>query len=358
MTVRRIITAFAIVLLPLAAGAATLIVPAAGTGAGANGSQWQTELMLHSTSTVAIEATLVFHDSTGAMETAAIEIAPRATLCLDDVVKAKFRRDGATGAIEITYDDSFANKLSATSRTFNKSSNGQFGQDIPAVKLASAATEGVSIVINGPSEPAESRFNFGVFAAEPTTVKWELVRADGSVAGTVNADYEAGTHTQYNSGVASFFGLVPENDDVIIASIEKGSALAYGSIINEATGDPTYVPGYDTRPDIHAKFVGVDYDFNGSAEILDTDRDGMLDAAVDVYSGQQSSNAFQLIVADPDAKFELVSSSYPVTVSEDGLVVLAITMPSSGSGTIKVRVTVNGTSDILRIPIRFREPIS
>ena len=56
MTIKRIITLAAIALLPIAAGAATFVIPAAGTGAGAAGSQWQTELTLHSTSGVAFTA--------------------------------------------------------------------------------------------------------------------------------------------------------------------------------------------------------------------------------------------------------------------------------------------------------------
>src|SRR6476659_10085564 len=99
MNIRRIAAFVGVVLLPLAAVAATLIVPASGTGPGANGSQWQTQLMLHNTSSLPIGMSLVFHDGTGAAESAAIDLAARSTICLDDVVKSKFNRASATGAI-------------------------------------------------------------------------------------------------------------------------------------------------------------------------------------------------------------------------------------------------------------------
>src|SRR5436190_5021127 len=140
MNIRRIITLAAVALLPLTAGAATFIVPAAGTGAGSNGSQWQTERTRHSTSSVAMNVTLVFHDRNGAVETSAQTLAPRATAAIADIVKTRFNRDNATGAIEIAVDDAFAQKLAVISRTFNLSENGEFGQDIPAVRVEDAAS--------------------------------------------------------------------------------------------------------------------------------------------------------------------------------------------------------------------------
>jgi hypothetical protein len=353
MNIRRIAAFVGVALLPLAVGAATLIVPASGTGPGANGSQWQTQLMLHNTSSLPIGVTLIFHDGAGAAESAAIDLAPRSTVCLDDVVKTKFNRESATGAIEVVFDDAFLNKLAATSRTFNRSSNGQFGQDIPAVNLASAATEGVAVVLNGPDDSTEARFNFGLFAAKAAIVKWELVRADGSVAVSLEKEYAAGTQTQYNGGIAALFAQKPQDDDVVIASVLQGSVLPYGSVINEATGDPTFVPGYATRPDTRVRFIGVDQDFNLSPEILDADRDGVLDAPVDIYAAMESSNAFQLVAADRNATFELVSSAYPTTVSPDGLVMMVVTSPLPETGMVKVRVSLNGETDILRIPLRF-----
>jgi len=74
---------------------------------------------------------------------------------------------------------------------------------------------------------------------------------------------------------------------------------------------------------------------------------------VDIYAAMESSNAFQLVAADSNATFELVSSAYPTTVSSDGLVMMVVTSPLPETGMVKVRVTLNGETDILRIPLRF-----
>src|SRR4051794_21479180 len=92
MSIKRILTFAALALLPLAAGATTFVVPAAGTGPGANGSHWQTELTLHSSSSASMNVRLVFHDAAGAAETTAVDLAPRATVALQDVVQNKFGR--------------------------------------------------------------------------------------------------------------------------------------------------------------------------------------------------------------------------------------------------------------------------
>src|SRR5436190_23679694 len=118
---RLIIALAAAALVPVAAGAATFIVPAAGTGPGLNDSHWQSELTLHSTSSTPMTVTLTFHDQSGAAETTSLQLAPRATVAVEDVVATRFNRAAGTGAIEITVADNFARKLAVTSRTVNVS---------------------------------------------------------------------------------------------------------------------------------------------------------------------------------------------------------------------------------------------
>ena len=164
MNIKRILASTIAALLPLVASATTLIIPASGTGPGLNDSHWQTELTFHNTSASTIAATLTFHDAIGAAGTSTVSVAPRATVAIADIIASRFGRDSATGAIEITFDSAFAQKLSVASRTFNKSSTGEFGQDIPAIDQATAPAAGSVIVLSGPSSAADARFNFGVYA--------------------------------------------------------------------------------------------------------------------------------------------------------------------------------------------------
>ena len=353
MSIKRILTSVAIALLPIAAGAATFVVPAAGTGPGSNGSQWQTELSFHSTSSTAITAQLVFHDRNGAAETSSVSVAPRATESIADIVRTRFNRTAATGAIEIVVADAFARKLAITSRTFNTSENGEFGQDIPAVNVADAAAAGDTVVLSGPSNAAENRFNAGLYAAAAASVRWELVRADGTVASTLAATYPAGTQTQYNSVVESLFGAGAEDGDAILAVITNGSVIGYGSAVNNRSGDPTYVPGIETRSDIRVQFVGVDSDLDDKANIVDADHDGVLDAPVKIY-GSAWANTFRILVNGSQPSYELITPSQDITLSQDGYVIWRPSFSNGATtGTLKIRVTVGGVSDVITIPVVF-----
>jgi len=355
MSIKRILAAAAAALLPIAAGAATFIVPAAGTGAGANGSQWQTELTLHSTSSTAMTVTLTFHDRNGAAETASIQLAPRATVAIDDIVRTQFHREAATGAIEISVADNFARKLAIASRTFNLSENGEFGQDFAAVNLADASGAGDTVVLAAPSDAAENRFNAGLYAATAATIRWELVRADGTTAASVEQSYAAGTQTQYNLVAETLFGSTAQDSDTILAVVTKGTVIAYGSAVNNQTGDPTTVPGVETTSDIRVQFIGVDSDLDNQANIADADHDGVLDAPLSIYASSTWPNSFRLLVAGSNPSFELVSPDHDITLTQDGYVIWKPSFSNGPTtGALKVLVTAGGVSDVITIPVKFQ----
>ena len=355
MSIKRMITAAAMALLPVAAGAATFIVPAAGTGAGANGSQWQTELTLHSTSSTAMPVTLTFHDRNGAAATASVQLAPRTTVSIADIVKTQFHRDAATGAIEITVADNFARKLAVASRTFNTSEAGEFGQDFAAVDLADASGPGAHIALAAPSNAAENRFNAGLYAATAATVRWELVRADGTTAKTVEQSYAAGTQTQYNLAAETLFGTTAANNDTVVAVVTKGTVIAYGSAVNNRTGDPTTVPGVETTADIRVQFIGIDSDLDNVANIADADHDGVLDAPVAIYASATWPSSFRLLVEGGNPTFALATPDRDITLTGDGFVIWKPSFSGgANTGTLKVLVTVDGVTDVITIPVRFQ----
>ena len=359
MNVKSLITAASLALLPLTAGAASLIIPAAGTGPGANGSQWQSEVTLHNTSSVATTATLTFHDGAGASGPVAVALPSRSTTSIDDIVKTKFGRQTATGAIEVAIPDADFARIAVTSRTFNVSPSGEFGQDIPAVKASEVAAAGDLAILTAPSSVDTYRFNFGLYAVADADVTWELVRADGAIAATKTVSYTGGTQLQYGSGVSSLFGAEAKNDDVVQASVTKGSAIFYGSAVNNASGDPTFVPGVKTRPEIRMNFQGVDLDENGSVDIHDADRDGVLDAAIDIHTDQGFPNYFRLVATGEHgepATFELIDAGADAQLIDSiGTVAMAPGIALHGqSGSLKVRITAGGSAAVVTLPLNFR----
>jgi hypothetical protein len=355
MKLKSLITAASIVLLPLAASAATLIIPAAGTGPGANGSRWQSEVTLHNTSNSSAVIGMIFHDGNGAGQSTSVVLGPRATTTVSDIVATSFGRESGTGAIEVRVPDAVADRVVINSRTFNSSAAGQFGQDVPAINVNDAAIAGDTVVLQTPSSAADNRFNFGLYAVTDAKVRWELVRADGTVAATLDQTFTAGTQQQFNGGIETLLASTEQNDDVIDALVISGKVIAYGSAINNASGDPTFVPGQRAHSDIRVKFVGVDIAGNGSIDVTDANNDGVLDQPIDLYL-TAFPTYFRVVVTGPNGE--------PVTLSfinppDDAHFVNADAVqwypnPSEGpQTTLKVLATYGGVSEVLTIPVRL-----
>jgi hypothetical protein len=356
MNIKRILTIIVATLLPLAASATTLLIPASGTGPGSNDSHWQTELTLHNTSASTITATLTFHDTLGAGGTSTVDVAPRATVTIADVVASRFGRSSATGAIQVTFDSAFAQKLTVGSRTFNKSASGEFGQDIPAVDAANAPDTGSIIVLSGPSSATDARFNFGVYAVTAASVQWELVRADGTVAATKEISYAAGSQIQYGNGVQTFFVNSPQDNDTVHAVVTNGRALAYGSVVNNASGDPTYVPGILAHADLRINFAGLDFGDLGRISVPDANHDGILDHSIDVQSGTWPIAFRVVVISKTPATFELLNAPPELRFfdTHGGLTWMPNALTAGTTLNLKIRVTADGTTEIITIPVNIR----
>lgn len=358
MKFRHVISTAAIALLPVLAGATTFVVPAAGTGPGANGSQWQSELTIHNAAPRAATLSVSFHQGTTVSGPVELTLQKGQTTSIADVVRTKFDVTSGTGALVIDMQDRDARSIAISSRTSNVTATAEFGQDVPAVDTFNALRAGDIAALSGPSKIADHRFNFGIYAVADSTVTWEVLRADGTVAGSKSVDYLAGQHVQYGSGIEFFLGLTSADNDTIHAHVTSGKAIFYGSIIN-ATGDPTFVPGVRTRDDIVIQFAGVDLDENGSVDIADANGDGVLDAPV-VITTSLYPEYLRLVAAGEfgeDVTYEVVSSPATKTDLLDAhgtLRVIAAGDLKNTTGEVQVKISSGTSSTIVTIPVRFQ----
>ena len=355
MKFRNLITAAAVALLPYAAQAATLIVPAAGTGPGANNSQWQSELTLHTAAPRAVTLSIEFHQGKNVLGPAQVTLQARQTLSIADIVKTKFGVTSGTGALVINVADRDAKTVAVTSRTFNTSAKGEFGQDIPSFNVTAANIAGDVAAIPGPSV-AENRFNAGVYAVEAARVKWEVLRADGTIAATKEVTLAAGEHAQYN-GAIEFVGAEKKANDTVHATLLEGKAIFYGSIVN-TTDDPTFVPAMRTRDDILINFAGVDLDENGTVDIADADGDGVLDAPI-LIATSSFPETLRVVAAGEFGEtvtIEVVSSPAHIDLldTRGTMRVIAFGDVKNTTGAIRVRATSGNSSSILTIPVNFK----
>lgn len=358
MKFRTLIAAAIVALLPLAATAATIVVPAAGTGAGASGSHWQSELTLHNAAPRAATVTLTYHQGSEVFGPVSVSLAARQTLSIPDVARTQFNVASGSGALVLQMEDRSARSIAVTSRTFNSSPESEFGQNVPAIDVSSAVAAGELAAIAGPSTALEHRFNFGLFTLEPTTVTWEVLRADGTVAASKSESYAAGQHAQYGSGVENFLASTPEDNDMVHARVITGRAIFYGSVIN-ATGDPSFVAGTRTRDDVIIRFAGVDLDENGTVDVFDANDDGILDQPLTIYTSLFPAY-FRLVSSGEfgeTLEYEILSSSASRSHLLDGngtMRLIASGDLKNKSGEVKLKVKTGSSSTIITLPVLFR----
>ena len=301
--------------------AADFVIPAVGTGQGAAGSRWRSEVTFHNAGTAPIVASLAY--SSGTMtKHSTVTVQPQTTLSFADILSEKFDVIESFGALEIDVDNASLRKLAIASRAVNVSPNGEFGQDVPALMTDDLIVDGDTAVVAGPREAATSRFNFGLYTVTPTEVEWSLVRSNGSVAATKTSHYPAATHTQYNAGVQSFFGTTAENNDVVRAKVLSGSAYFYGSTINSQTGDPTFIHAIPTRQNLQPTVLGVDIDENGTVDVADANHDLRVDQQIEVFT-VSFPNYFRLVVNDPEGEtltYQLLNFTNEAKIGSDGLI--------------------------------------
>lgn len=224
-----------------------LVIPAVAHTAGAGNSLWRSDVRIfnpgtgggddHGGGTASV--TVSFYPANvanGAPQTKVFALGAQELLALDDVLQSSF--SGASGALRI---DS-TQPLLVTSRTYNQSSGGTFGQDIPAIGLDQALTANNAARFSGLTNRGY-RTNVGFFNAgnAASDLVLELRGNDGASAGKKTLHLDANTMTQVND-VFGYVGAAIDAGTLTI-SATGGSVLAYASVIDNASGDPVYVPG-------------------------------------------------------------------------------------------------------------------
>jgi len=360
--IKRILATLLTLVAPVAAIAAPsiLTIPITANTPGANGANWKTEMTLHNSGRQMLPVTLTFRGPDGASaipQMNELSVPPRSRLSLDDVVGNLFGRT-AIGAIEIATDERFASKLAVHARVYNLTPNGSLGQDVPALPVAATLTSGDTGVLAGPSDRFAARFSFGVYAVDPATVEWRLLRSDGRFAASVERSYSVREHVQYNRGIQSLLGAAPADGDIVHAVVRSGKLFLFGSAIDEKNGDPTYVQGIRTRENLAVELVGIDIGDDGTVDVLDANRDGVLDAPLAISIGR-FGNYFRIVATDPEGTpitFSLTESRVDVAfLDANGKVAWNPSANLIGtSGTLKVTASDGIDQVELTIPAVFR----
>jgi hypothetical protein len=212
---------------------------------------FHSDLRLYNPDTAAVPVTLTFYPGNGfaGFGTPVVAeprtIVPGEILVLDDVLPALFHKSGTGGSIVVTTEAN--SSLVATARTYTTvENNGTFGQFIPGITPGEGIGVGErALQILQLEESDQFRSNVGIteLTGQGATVRLTLQLPDSKVTASTELTLAPNEFRQ----LRPILGLNPDKQTYNARlSVEviggTGRVTAYGSVIDNESKDPTYVP--------------------------------------------------------------------------------------------------------------------
>lgn len=212
----------------------------ASHAAGAEGSEWRTDLVVLDPGVAGAAASLRFVGD-GLDISRDVTVAAGATQLWPDIVRGLFGITGdASGAVLIRSDV----PIVVSARTFNQGAGGSYGQYFPGVGIDRALAAGAVGVLPHLQRTVDARTNLGLLdlGGDGATVHITILDAAGVAVGRML------TPTVPAAGwiqLDDVLGRAEVGDSELAwarIEVQTGTVWAYASVVARATGDPITVP--------------------------------------------------------------------------------------------------------------------
>ncbi|HEX7832177.1 MAG TPA: hypothetical protein VF787_21150 [Thermoanaerobaculia bacterium] len=250
-----------------------LIFPVVGHAVGANNSLFESDIRVTNLTANTMKYDVHFTpsgvDGTETGTSSTIELEPNATLALDDIVASLFgtgTTSSAIGMLEVrpittaSTTNGFLSSVTSTalkqlqtvasSRTYNFTPNGTFGQYIPAIPFADfvgrLAENGAANILSlqqvSQSTAYRSNFGFAEAAGEPVELQVRVYDTANTLLSTIGVSLKAREHRQIN-GMLAQAGINNLTDGRVEVQVTSGDGkvTAYVSAVDNNTNDPLLV---------------------------------------------------------------------------------------------------------------------
>jgi PKD repeat protein len=229
-------------------GAFAYLVPTSAHKDGYNGTHWATDVAITNPGLADAVVRLYFmkgwQDNSGSAAHPVV-VPLRRSLKLVDVVQTTFLETSASGAFLVAADV----PLIVTSRTYNLTEGGSYGQYVEGYPLAQGAATGQTAWLTQLPQSATTdtgfRTNVGVVnvTGQPIVVDISLSAADGVWLGTKTVVLNPFDFQQVDRIFTQFAPLGVDNGYALLTtSTQRALFFAYASVIDNQTGDPIAVP--------------------------------------------------------------------------------------------------------------------
>lgn len=222
--------------------ARTYLVSNSGHTAGAQGTNWVSDVVLHNPGSTAASATIFFLekdlDNTDKLGWS-VAVPGGRSVKLADIVEDTFARSSSSGALLV----GASGELVVTSRTFNDAASGTYGQYIEGYPLLRAIQKDEEARLIQLTRDSSYRTNIGFANGTNANleVKLELKRANGALLGTRTISLKPFSFTQINDALSAYGSAIDDAYAVISSSTAGAAFFAYASVIDNRTGDPVSV---------------------------------------------------------------------------------------------------------------------
>jgi hypothetical protein len=231
--------------------ATQVVIAAAAHVAGLEDTDWRTDLEICNAgaSPVEVELDLLRSNQNNTNPSSAlIDLGGMTCDRLEDVLDATFGYEGSA-ALGVR---SKLGEVVVSSRTFNTTDAGTYGQCLPAFPEDDALTVGREgrIVQLAQSLASASGFrtNIGFVnrAPFPVNVDVDLMDGTGASLGTLTIPLQGFEHRQINRIFRQVTAAAVNNGIAVVStSSAGGSFVAYASVVDNASGDPVYIPALE-----------------------------------------------------------------------------------------------------------------
>lgn len=183
-------------------------------------------------------------DNSAVQALAPITVLKRQQVIYNDVVTSLFHSSGL-GAIRLKSDDDFV----ATQKIYAVTSGGTLGQFVAGVDVTNAKAKGVLIQLQnngGPGQTGTFRTNVGAANPNATTanVTWRLYDKNNVPVGNPKVIPMPPFGVIIPTALSTYTDAVGSADltDAWLSYTSDQPILAYGSVVDNGTTDPTYIP--------------------------------------------------------------------------------------------------------------------
>ncbi|HEX2061229.1 MAG TPA: PKD domain-containing protein [Thermoanaerobaculia bacterium] len=217
--------------IPSATGG-SLTIPVVGRAPGANGTFWRSDVTLFNPSSTAVALSLRYNGSAKTLLLGGGD-----TQVLADIV-AQYGHSSGSGTLQVSW--SSATGPVVTSRTYTTANGGTYGQSIDPVPAFATR-----MFVPGLRNDAEYRSNVGFVngGSEQEVVAVTLLSPSGTELARKNVTLSAGQQVQY--GVTALFDgvSIPSGFTLVAEGDANARVFAYGSMVDNASGDPVFFAG-------------------------------------------------------------------------------------------------------------------